>query len=173
MTQALIAILQDTIKTGDGAEFATLREERRIVDKYVIIQQTRYPDRFCIEWQAEEQLWDSQVPRMLLQPLVENAILHGLFPSDREDGQITIRAYESDNQMILEVEDNGVGMDENNNEEIRHLSLSGPERTRGIGLGNIRERIQFHYGSPYGVEIDRPDGQGTLIRIRLPLKSHE
>lgn len=173
MTQALIAILQDTIKTGDGAEFATLKEERRIVDKYAIIQQTRYPDRFRIDWQAEEQLWDSQIPRMLLQPLVENAILHGLFPSDREDGRITIRAYEAHNQILLEVEDNGVGMVENKESEILDLSLAVPERTRGIGLGNIRERIQFHYGSSYGVEIDSPDEQGTLIRIRIPLKSLE
>lgn len=112
MTQALIAILQDTIRTGDGAEFATLKEERRIVDQYGVIQQTRYPDRFRIEWQAEEELMDTVVPRMLLQPLVENAILHGLFPSDREDGRIRIRAYEDQHQLLLEVEDNGVGIDE-------------------------------------------------------------
>lgn len=173
MTQALISILQDTIKTGDGAEFASLREERRIVDKYVLIQQTRYPDRFRLQWQLDDSLMDTLIPRMLVQPLVENAILHGLFPSDKEDGLIIIRAYPVSGHLVLEVEDNGVGMDEAANPTDRPALTSEPERTRGIGLSNIRERIQFHFGSPHGVEISQHDGQGTLIRIRLPLKEHK
>ncbi len=170
MTQALISILQDTIKTGDGAEFATLREEQRIVDKYALIQQTRYPNRFRLLWDLDETLIDTLVPRMLVQPLVENAILHGIFPSDNEDGQIVIRAYRESDQMVLEVEDNGVGMDEIVSVNAHTELMAGPERTRGIGLGNIRERIEFHFGLPYGVVIERAEGQGTRVRIRLPLK---
>ncbi|RUS48591.1 sensor histidine kinase [Cohnella sp. AR92] len=185
MTQALIAILQDTVKTGEGAVFASLEEERRIVDRYADIQQTRYPGTFELHWQIEAGLSDAVIPRMILQPLVENAIIHGLFPADREDGRITIRAYlGTPYLLVLEVEDNGAGLqtaDEHDNEQevgsndVPELDSASDktgngERTRGIGLANVRERIRYHYGESYGLAIGNADAQGALVTIRIPYR---
>jgi two-component system sensor histidine kinase YesM len=170
VTQSLIALLQDTIKTGDGAELAPLREEQRIVDKYVLIQQTRYPGRFRLLWEVSDELLDKAIPRMMLQPLVENAILHGLLPSEREDGTIIIRAYRCSSQLCLEIEDNGAGMAISAaGEETTGVRKEDRERTRGIGLSNIRERIAYHYGLPHPIDIESEAGAGTRVRIRLPL----
>ncbi|MBB6636143.1 sensor histidine kinase [Cohnella thailandensis] len=176
MTQALIAILQDTVKTGEGTVFATLEEERRIVDRYAAIQQTRYPGKFDLKWEIESALTDAILPRMILQPLVENAILHGLFPVEREEeGLIVIRAYlEQPHVLILEVEDNGAGIpaaeDERNDSPTDTAQSAAGERTRGIGLKNIRERIRYHYGEPYGIHIGNAEGQGTIVAVRLPYR---
>jgi Predicted signal transduction protein with a C-terminal ATPase domain len=175
MTQALIAILQDTVKTGEGTVFATLEEERRIVDRYAAIQQTRYPGKFDLKWEIESSLSDAILPRMILQPLVENAILHGLFPVEREEGLIVIRAYlEQPHVLILEVEDNGAGIpaseEERNDSPADSTQSAAGERTRGIGLKNIRERIRYHYGDPYGIHIGNAEGQGTIVTVRLPYR---
>lgn len=201
MTQALIAILQDTVKTGDGAVFATLDEERRIVDRYADIQKTRYPGKFELRWEIADGLGNAVIPRMLLQPLVENAIVHGLFPVDRDPGLIVVRArLDESRQLRLEVEDNGAGCrpgTENGNESRdgngdgdrhgdghgdRHgdghehpgLHKANPaanrERTRGIGLANVRERVRYHYGEPYGVSIGGAPGSGTIVAVRLPFR---
>lgn len=167
VTQALISILQNTIKTGEGAVRAPLLEEMRIVDKYVIIQQTRYPERFQLIWEVDEALLDRSVPRMALQPLVENAIVHGIIPSDREEGTIIVRAYRDGDQLFLEVEDDGQGMTVP--EEGWTLRVgSEPGSTRGIGLSNIQERLLTHFGASARLETYGRPGQGTLIRIQLP-----
>ncbi|MFC7150781.1 sensor histidine kinase [Cohnella cellulosilytica] len=172
VTQALIAILQDTIKTGEGAVRAPLAEEKRIVDKYAVIQQTRYPGRFRLDWEIEDELLGRSVPRMALQPLVENAIVHGIIPSDREEGTIVVRAYRDGERFCLEVEDNGRGMDVPEEEWTVRVG-QGPERTRGIGLSNIRERLKTHFGASARLEALGEPGQGTLVRIALPWSETE
>lgn len=172
VTQALIGILQDTIKTGEGAIRAPLADEKRIVDKFALIQQTRYPGRFHLTWEVDETLLDKLVPRMALQPLVENAIVHGIVPSDREEGLIVVRAYPDNGQLCLEVEDNGQGIAASE-EGKPSLEVMEPERTRGIGLSNIRERLQTHYGMAAKLEIESGRGTGTIVRIRFPLADPE
>jgi two-component system sensor histidine kinase YesM len=171
VAQALIAILQDAIRTGEGAVQAPLAEEKRIIDKYVLIQQTRYPGRFRLTWELDETLLEHPVPRMTLQPLVENAILHGIVPSDRDSGVIVVRAYCNRDQIFLEVEDNGKGMQLHAGETLPSPKPTSPERTRGIGLSNIRERLMTDYGSDAGLEMISHPGQGTLVRIWLPLRT--
>ncbi|QTH43351.1 sensor histidine kinase [Cohnella sp. LGH] len=172
VTQALIVILQDTIKTGEGAVRAPLAEEKRIVDKYAIIQQTRYPGRFKLEWEVGEELLGRAVPRMALQPLVENAIVHGIIPSDRESGTIVVRAYRDGERFCLEVEDDGQGMDVPEEEWTVRLGR-GPERTRGIGLSNIRERLKTNFGASARLEAFGERERGTLVRILLPWSGTE
>ncbi|MGO4546262.1 sensor histidine kinase [Paenibacillus sp. 2TAB23] len=169
VTQALISILQNTIKTGEGAVRAPLSEEKRIIDKYAVIQQTRYPESFHLVWEVDEVLLSRSVPRMALQPLVENAIIHGIIPSDRETGTITVRAYREVEQLILEVEDDGQGMSVSEDGwKMRVGQGQEPERTRGIGLSNIQERMHTHFGASARLEVYSQLGQGTLVRIRLP-----
>ncbi|XID92014.1 sensor histidine kinase [Paenibacillaceae bacterium WGS1546] len=169
VTQALIAILQDTIKTGEGAVRATLADEKRIVDKYAVIQQTRYPGRFRLEWQIDESLLGCAIPRMALQPLVENAIVHGIVPSDREEGRIVVRAYRDGKQLCLEVEDDGQGMAVPDEGWTVRDAGREPERTRGIGLSNIQERLRTFFGASARLEARGEPGRGTLVRIVLPL----
>ncbi|MFC3799041.1 sensor histidine kinase [Cohnella sp. GCM10012308] len=167
VTQALIAILQDTIKTGEGAVRAPLADEKRIVDKYAVIQQTRYPGRFRLIWEVDESLLSRSVPRMALQPLVENAILHGIVPSDADTGTIALRAYRDGPDLCLEVEDDGLGMTLPATGWLPRGG-TGHERTRGIGLSNIQERLRSHFGAAARLEVESEPGRGTLARIRLP-----
>ncbi|MGG4146063.1 histidine kinase [Paenibacillus algorifonticola] len=170
VTQALISILQNTIKTGEGAVRAPLSEEKRIIDKYTVIQQTRYPGQFRLVWELDEALLDRSVPRLALQPLVENAIVHGIIPSDLEEGTIIVRAYRDGEQLVLEVEDDGQGMTVPEEGWRMQMGQVGqePERTRGIGLSNIQERLQTHFGASARLEVFSEWGAGTLIRIKLP-----
>jgi two-component system sensor histidine kinase YesM len=169
VTQALISILQNTIKTGEGAVRAPLSEEKRIIDKYAVIQQTRYPESFRLVWEVDEALLGRPVPRMALQPLVENAIVHGIIPSDREIGTIIVRAYREAEQLILEVEDDGQGMTvPEDGWKLQAGQEQEPERTRGIGLSNIQERLHTDFGASARLDVLSQPGQGTLVRIRLP-----
>lgn len=109
MTASLIYLLQNTIKIGDDAWFTTLEDEIELVKKYAAIQDCRYPGRFRIEWDIQEELLPCMVLRMMLQPLIENALYHGIFPSER-DGWIRISARRSDRFIEVSVIDNGIGI---------------------------------------------------------------
>ncbi|MFX3632009.1 MAG: sensor histidine kinase [Candidatus Pristimantibacillus sp.] len=172
ITEALISILQDTIKTGDGAVMSTLHEEQQIIQQYGVIQQTRYPDTFRIEWRIPESLAEVIIPRMALQPLVENALFHGLCPSDQQDGIITITAEQAGQQLHIQVADNGVGMTESDLQQllIEMDKPRDPNREGGIAMRNIKERIQFLYGDQYGLSIESVNNKGTTILIILPLQ---
>ncbi|WP_248930811.1 sensor histidine kinase [Paenibacillus hamazuiensis] len=169
ITEALIAILQDTIKTGDGADFSMLREEVAVIEKYIDIQRYRYPDRFSVEWRFEEGTETAVVPRMIIQPIVENALFHGLQPSEKP-GLIRIRTAKEDGQLVIEVEDNGVGMDERTLNGIFQTSSNGrpTNQTRGIGLANIKERLHYYYGPAFRADIRSEPQSGTKVTIRVP-----
>ncbi|MCT2195142.1 sensor histidine kinase [Paenibacillus sp. p3-SID1389] len=162
MTASLIHLLQNTIKIGDDAWFTTLEDEIELVNKYAAIQDCRYPGRFRIEWDIQEELLPCMVLRMMLQPLIENALYHGIFPSERQ-GWIGISARRSDRFIEVSVRDNGIGISTSQTvPPIQNAST-------GIGLTNIRERLNFHYGVQAGLEIKSFPGEGTEVRIRLPL----
>jgi len=166
VTQALITILQDTIRTGEGATLATVKQEKNIIERYFTIQTTRYPNRLTLEWDIEPSLYEHKIPRVMLQPLVENAIVHGIIPSEKPSGKIMIRIYPKDNQLYLEVEDTGIGLPLHEDFEIRCVSF--PEHTRGIGLSNIKERLYSHYGASAKLELLTGIERGALIRIIIP-----
>jgi two-component system LytT family sensor kinase len=105
---------------------------------------------------------DVMVPSMLLQPLVENSIKHGL-ASKVEGGSIHLRSRLSDSGLVIEVEDDGVGM------AATQMPEAGSARGTGIGMANISERLQVLYGDTARMTIDSHEGKGTLVRIRLPL----
>ncbi|MBM6996269.1 histidine kinase [Paenibacillus sp. DXFW5] len=168
MTKAFIDILQDTIKTGEGAYFCTLQEEIDMIRKYVVIQQYRYPGRFRLEWDIPSELHSCQVLRMMLQPLVENALFHGI----EDNGLIRISAAVREGGLHICVKDNGIGMEP---ERLRELSLPRKEMPvkKGIGLANVMERITYHYGEAYGIEVDSEPGRGTVVSLRLPYLREE
>jgi two-component system LytT family sensor kinase len=157
----LATILRRLLSSGDA--FAPLREEFEFIDNYLDIEVVRFGrDKLRVVKELDPASLDVVVPSMLLQPLVENSIKHGLSPKV-EGGSIYLRSRVTDSRLIIEVEDDGVGMGQAQLEESS--SWSG----MGIGMANISERLQVLYGDTARMTIDSHEGKGTLIRIRLPL----
>jgi two-component system, LytTR family, sensor kinase len=157
----LATILRRLLNTSEA--FAPLREEFEFIDNYLDIEVVRFGrEKLRVVKQLDSASLDVVVPTMLLQPLVENSIKHGLSPKV-EGGSIYLRSHVTNSRLIIEVEDDGVGMGGAQLEESS--SWSG----MGIGMANISERLQVLYGDTARMTIDSQEGKGTLIRIRLPL----
>ena len=157
----LATILRRLLNTSEA--FAPLRDEFEFIDNYLDIEVVRFGrDKLRVVKELDPVSLDVVVPSMLLQPLVENSIKHGLSPKV-EGGSIYLRSRVSGSRLIIEVEDDGVGMGAAQLEESS--SWSG----MGIGMANISERLQVLYGDTARMTIDSREGKGTLIRIRLPL----
>jgi len=165
MTEALISMLRYA-SSGEGST-ATVRDELDNLRNYMTIQQVRYYNRIWMVEVIDDKVLESRIPKLILQPIVENAIFHG-FAEKEEDCVITVRIERVNGDLAIEVTDNGAGMDEETNRTVRE-TLAG-ERTKGIGIGlhNVQRRIQLHYGHPYGMEFTSGLGIGTTFRIVLP-----
>ena len=139
--------------------FVPLREELEFIDDYLDIEVARFGrDNLEIEKKIEEETLEAFVPSMLLQPIVENCLKHGLAPK-LEGGKIQLRTSHLDGKLRIEIEDNGVGISE---EKMPHVYVEG------IGLSNVRERLRVLYGTEFGLHIESHAGEGTLIRIEVP-----
>ena len=153
----LATILRRLLNSTDS--FVPLREEVEFIDNYLDIEVVRFgKDSLRVVKELSADSLDVMVPSMLLQPLVENCIKHGL-ASKVEGGSIHLRSRLSPSGLVIEVEDDGVGMS------------AQPMQTRGSGIGmaNISERLKVLYGDSARMTIDSHEGRGTLVRIRLPL----
>jgi len=157
----LATILRRLLNTSDA--FAPLRDEFEFIDNYLDIEVVRFGrDKLRVVKEFDPASLEVMVPAMLLQPLIENSIKHGLSPKV-EGGSIFLRSRLSDRRLIIEVEDDGVGMGGT------QLEQSSSWAGMGIGMANISERLQVLYGDTARMTIDSHEGKGTLIRIRLPL----
>jgi two-component system LytT family sensor kinase len=156
----LATILRRLLNSTDS--FVPLREEVEFIDNYLDIEVVRFGrDKLRVLKELDPASLDVMVPSMLLQPLVENSIKHGL-SSKIEGGSIVLRSRLTDSRLVIEVEDDGVGM-------AAHLAQSGNWAVAGIGMANVSERLQVLYGDAAAMTIDSHEGKGTLVRIRLPL----
>ncbi len=156
------------VSLSKGHEVISLSEELEHVHNYLIIQQIRYQGKFEFSIQVEEGLQDCPTIKLIVQPIVENAIYHGI-KYLQEMGHITIKAYRrKPGAIVLEIQDNGVGMDEEKLTKI--LTFSGIHSPRGSGIGvrNVHQRVQLYYGSDFGLEISSELDEGTLVRIVIP-----
>ncbi len=157
----LATILRRLLNSTEA--FAPLRDEFEFVDNYLDIEVVRFGrDKLRVVKDLDPASLDVVVPSMLLQPLIENSIKHGLSPKV-EGGSIYLRSRLTDSRLIIEVEDDGVGMGG------AQLEESSSWTGMGIGMANIAERLQVLYGDTARMTIDSHEGKGTLIRIRLPL----
>jgi two-component system sensor histidine kinase YesM len=146
---------------------ATLEEEINSVEHYLSIMQLRKKTiSFTIE--VPKHLKACRLPRMILQPLVENCIIHGIEPSE-QSGHITIEAADLGNEFVLTVRDNGVGMEQERLQSVlRYMDeIFFSEMPIGIGLRNVNQRIKLYYGKEHGLLIDSGPMQGTTISIRI------
>ncbi len=144
--------------------YVPLREEFEFIDNYLDIEVVRFGrDKLRVVKELDAASLDAMVPSMLLQPLVENSIRHGLAPKI-EGGSIYMRSRITESHLIIEVEDDGVGMGAGNVLE-RPTDISGT----GIGMTNVAERLKVLYGDTAHMTIDSHEGKGTLVRLRLPI----
>lgn len=148
-----------------GQDIITLRAERDQVASYLEIQQIRYSDILSYSIDIPEELLDYMVPKLVLQPLVENAIYHGT-KNKRGIGSITITGESRGDDMLLQVRDDGAGMDE----EQLSILQSGvyEDRHTGLGLVNVHKRTKLYCGERYGLSFESTLGQGTTVSILLP-----
>lgn len=159
---------------SNQADIITLRDEIRNLKDYFYIQQYRFGNRFSLEINLDdEKALESHMPKMVLQPLVENAIGHGL-ESKKNGGCVSIDSILTSNTLYLWIRDNGIGMSQQQllelNERLKHPSPSqfANARHKGIALTNINTRIQLQFGQEYGIRVTSVEGRGTDVEIRLP-----
>lgn len=159
------------VSLSKGKEIISLREELSHAENYLSIQKVRYKDQFDYEFTVEESLLDWSVPKIILQPFLENAIYHG-FGRTVEKGFIQVNIFEKDNKIMIEIKDNGVGI----TEELVEKMNAGENVTKsksGIGVANVNGRLQMYFGKDYGVIIHSEPDQGTTVEISLPASTEE
>ncbi len=150
-------ILRRLLRTHET--FVPLRDELDFIDDYLDIEVARFGrDKLQFFNQADERTLDAFVPSMLLQPIIENAIRHGLAPK-LEGGEIHLCTKMTDGRLTIDINDNGMGISTERLAEIYH---------EGIGISNVRERLRLLYGDQFRMEIKSQEGQGTQIRIEIP-----
>lgn len=157
------------LSLSKGKDIISLKDELSHVEQYVKIQNMRYENKIDYRVDVDDEILNCVLPKIILQPLIENAILHGIFKREGVNGVITVSGWQEDMDMVLEVTDNGMGMNEDEINSI--LSFSTTEESHGYGVRNIHERIRLMYGEEYGLTYMSESGKGTTVIIRLPARS--
>lgn len=172
LLQLFICLLQNNMKSGIDGMITTIGEDVKDLEGYAELQKIRYPGRFDFEIDADEKLYDHAIPRLILQPLVENSLNHGVLSS--EYGKICLKIYEERERIIFELSDDGEGMDEVKIWEILSQKSADKRRRSGnihsISIENIFQRLGLIYQEDYIFEINSRPGEGTTIYISVPLE---
>lgn len=179
MVEALAAFFRYSISRKGN--LVTLRDELANIDNYMLIQKYRFNNRFSMEViidEDDEMAYDFLIPRLIIQPVVENSIFHGL-EEKLEGGKVIIEIIVTEKNLLITISDNGKGMDPDTlkklNEKIcsREIRLDDgrktDQRNTGIALPNIHKRIQLLFGEEYGVNVYSTVGQGTDVEITIPV----
>lgn len=171
MLESLGALLENSIMKG--SENTSIESEINLLKKYIELQQMRYGKRLKAEFVINEDIYKNEIPKFMLQPLVENAIIHGI-ANKLSGGTITIRGEKRGASIILEVEDDGMGLDEHKLRMSEAMERDEEHDTsHGIALPNIRERLKLIYGSHCGLIIKAgTNGTGTIAILTFPVKKY-
>ena len=159
------------------SDYSTLREELSNIQDYTRIQNYRFQQRFSLSIEEDDFVMDTVIPRLTLQPVVENAILHGLHDVT-EGGEIRIHVEKIDENICITISDNGCGMSPEVLEKLSHRVLYGSEEENrkghtGIGMHNVDRRLKLYYGPAYGITIYSAETVGTDVEIRIPFGKRE
>lgn len=161
-----------------GGELVTLREEIEHVRHYLNIMAYKYYDKFSVHYEIEDEVLSSQIQNFLLQPIVENALLHGIEPMDGH-GYIVIKAYRMQKHLKISITDNGVGIPPEDMEKLmrkrKDVNQAGQSGSRlsGIGIWNVDQRIKLFFGEEYGLSIQSIPNLYTTIELTLPVLHKE
>ena len=150
------------LSLNNGEMITTIDKEINHVRQYLIIQKKRYQDKLNYQISIDENLKKIKIPKLILQPIVENSIYHGIKELDT-NGLIKIKVFEENKDIIILITDNGIGYDINN-------KVKSSKKLGGVGLKNVDERIKLFYGDRYGLHIKSEVGIGTVVTIRLNRK---
>lgn len=170
MVTALSEFFRTTL--SKGRDYITVKEEESHIRSYLEIQKFRYQDIMDYEIEIEEELYHCIIPKLTLQPIIENALYHGI-KNKRGKGMIRITGKKEGNQMIFKVIDNGKGMNEETLEKLRK-SIQGTESggsEGGFGLANVNQRIRYYYGNDCGVLLDSTENTGTEATVIIECKN--
>ena len=174
VNKAMIEILKDRLRIEDSDVFDSLKQEINVVKQYLTIQKYRYEDIFKVKYEIEVDCMQCYIAKNMIQPLIENALSHGLLQNKDENGEplggcIRIRVYKDQKFIHINITDNGVGMTQ---EEVEEISRPMKHWERGvhIGIRNIRERMKYIYHENASMEISSRKGFGTTVSLILPLR---
>lgn len=172
VNRAMIEILRDRLRIEISEVYDTVEQEINVTKQYLLIQKYRYEGTFKTRINIEEEVKEILIAKNVVQPLVENALFHGILENKDENGEIlggciTITVYQENDEIILSVEDNGAGMSRRRLDEIVNQP-QGSIRGAHIGIRNIRERIKYIYGGSYNLEIHSKEREGTKVIVRMP-----
>ncbi|WP_168121354.1 sensor histidine kinase [Paenibacillus sp. HB172176] len=168
ISSALVELMRSAV--DQKQDLISIREELELLKRYLSIQKYRFMDRITVSIDAEEQTLEYLIPKFVLQPIVENALLHGFGVSSERGGMITIKCYcGNHSDLIIDVTDNGTGMTEEQIAAI-HKPESGTDAQEGTGIGirNVEDRIRLTFGDSYGLSIVSVPGMMTTVELRLP-----
>ncbi len=171
--ERMIKLLINLFKTGvsKGEKLVSVREEMEHIRTYMDIQQMRFSNKFKVNYDIDESVMGLQILKLTLQPIVENAIYHGLEMAEGE-GIIDISGTKKEDRLEFVIRDNGIGIAEEKLKEIKD-QLNGFKAGRSIGLLNVHERIRLYFGVDYGLDIESKTGHGTTVRVLLPNLTEE
>ncbi|HHX22679.1 MAG TPA: sensor histidine kinase [Thermoanaerobacterales bacterium] len=159
MVNEFSSLIQAVLQSSD--ELIPIREELFILNKYIIVQKYRYGNKFETLVNCKDEYLDCKVPRLILQPIIENSIFHGIEPS-KEFGKILIGINRHGKNLVVEISDNGVGFDK------EELKKTDENTNKSIGISNVHHRIQLLFGDEYGLNIKSEVGKGTSTTLVLP-----
>ena len=165
MTSALALLLRSSI--GDGSDTNTLKKELAHVRSYLTIQKMRYNEKLRYEIDLDPQTEDCLLPKLILQPLVENAIYHGI-KVKQQGGTVRIESLLEEDRLLITVEDDGVGMTPEQLETILDKKESDAESTK-IGVYNVNERLQLFFGPDAVMKYYSTPGVRTMVMLVLPI----
>ncbi len=165
MVKALGKLLRNAVNTDEL--IISVQEELELLDAYISIQKYRYEERLIYRNRVDRSFYSIDIPKLTLQPLVENAIVHSM-ENMLEPCEISIYAQKNEGEIIICVEDNGLGIHEDIVKKLRNNEPLESRKGMGIGLQNIDDRLKMTFGSEYGLFITSEIGQGTRIEIRIP-----
>lgn len=152
----------------DSGEEISVKEDMENIQSYFNILQIRYNKRFAYEVNIEESILDCMIPKLIMQPLVENAVKYGF--TDRDKLTVKIKGYEKQGRLIFSCEDDGAGMTPQQLKDIRRRLQQKENKEGHLGLYNIHRRIQLMYGEEYGIFLESEIGQGVVVVLVLPVK---
>lgn len=144
-----------------------LKEEIAIIENYIYLQRIRFDTLFTIENLVNDDVLECEIIKMIIQPLIENSIYHGLSECSG-DGKIIIQALHIDNNLVITISDNGIGIEEKRLRSLNDYINGKNESFNGIALRNINRRLKLHYGNDYGLEVFSVLGKGTSMTLTLP-----
>lgn len=165
ITAALINIFQ--VMAGRGDSKITIKNELEYLKSYLEIQEYRYLDKFQVDYNIDPEILLYRIPKLLLQPIVENALIHGIEPMEGQ-GLLVIKGYKENDTIKIVITDNGVGIPPGKLKNILCAQERKHAGLTGIGIANVNERIKIYFGEPYGLVIESVYGFYTMVEVTLP-----